>query len=1225
MLGKREGGSEGGILPPQPRRSTRTPGSARSHSYLDYPVQARPGWNNFPLFRYIFGGRRVNIIEHNLGLREIVGRQNPALTVTDLRRWSQVMIERRIQMRGDTRERMIQVVSRTVGKADPLEFVFNPRQIRAESLPINPDDFLNGFFNSIQTFLKRTLFVLPDSIRQLAPNTRSLSFQFPIHSFNFRIGNEREDVDASVTAIEEVMFIMFEQLAIEFQAVLLVKIVPILQVRSNRRTFHFLDPTALRYDPGFMIFAPNAESMVPFLNQPRIQARQPNGRYSFYSHCLNFLYRYLAETYEMEIEDFFIEASCESFTLTFSFPNAEGRTLNLLERLTTRIANIPLQRNILSIPELFKDTYVVGKEQKGKQFECFDRFTRLMIKFSREKFSAISEDLGIKLVQQVSKHSPIWREYLRRKEEVLNQWRSGSISMETSSFSILKFLEEQCGSKIHNLILTYSPDGHPEDLIFPNVENLPEVEPMALLFYYYEGDKPVGHIEFSLTSYIDTIKQRLLTMKNMKSFAMILPKNIKTNQVVYGEDLSRQIPSFTVAAYSSDQAFNAFWKMMRHKQALLHGTIYSHCFEAYKGKTVHKKTEEFYWDIETMSFGNRDPFLSVLITQNERYIFRGQECVKQTLDFLEARVMETQENIVVWTYNGSRFDNIYLLPHLRNHEILGTKTRPKIITESFYFRNPDPKRQLPIRKTLKFVDFCLTIGGGLQRAYNEIVGKDLSKAIYDVDASQFSEEYILDPVKMNKITEYCVNDCLMLGETICTFRRQLMEKNDELIILKIFGSASSLAWDIFALNYLPKTWKDKFIPTNLIRFFHDIVRESYAGGYTQCFEKIMGEGYYYDINSSYPSVMMENVPYRLFDPHFERCEENEIVAYLVYLEEWEFPKDYMFPNITQKTTQGNYYTTTGKDCWVWDHLLQWNIEHVPGFKYQENILKRIHFKCGPIFQDFINNFYHMKATSSGACKIFAKLMLNSLYGKCGEREHEKIFVVKTGGQESSASLKAKALLEEGHYYLSDEEPLGEEMDQYTILKLKPHELKDQDGPGGLVHIASWITSKARLKLFDCIRLITQELKGKVFYCDTDSIFTNVPLPSNYLHDTDLGKWKLEFTVKEGRFWGSKMYSVIDPKGEVHSHIKGVGKKYLKEMEKKLWDLPLDVQEWNEEQIQSFRIDTTFNCKWGYVMNKPFIKKVQQTCGRRRHFTGITSRPWRTVTKNGDLTGFIPRE
>ena len=1221
MLGKREGGSGTELVPA--RRSTRTPGSMRSNSYLNYPLMPNVLRRTFPLFQYTFGGRRINLVTYNnIGTRVDVQRDRATFQPSDLQRWSRVMIEERENTRVRLRTRMDELMRQTTGFSAPRQVIFNPSQNQGGSAPISYSDFIGGFFQTIQNFLKRTLYVLPQSIQQRGSTSRRLTVKFPIHNFQASVSREGAvTMDASIDALERLFHSAFVALSEELGTSFYIKIIPIFYIESSRKTFYLFDPLSKGYDPAPMLFGHNTERLV------RIHGRNAEGIYTFYRSALGFVYDVLNESYDPEFDPLFMRMECESLNITFTLtlPVAFSRLGEFLDRIQTRITNIPLQRNILSIPELFKDTYVVGKEQKGKQFECFDRFTRLMIKFAKEKFTTITEDLGIKLVQQVGKTNYVWREYLKKKEEVLLQCNTGTSTMESGSFSILKFLEEQCETRIHHLILTYSPDGHPEDLIFPEVENLPEVEPLALLFYYYEGEKPVGHIEFSLTSYIDTIKQRLLTMKNMKSFALILPKSIITRPVYYGEEISRYAPGFTVAAYSSDQAFNAFWKMMRHKQALLHGTVYSHCFEAYKGKTAHKKMEEFYWDIETMSLGVRDPFLSVLITQNERHIFRGKDCVKETLAFLEARILENKENIVVWTYNGSRFDNIYLLPHLRNHEIMGTKTRPKIISESFYFPNPDPKRQLPIRKALKFVDFCLTIGGGLQKAYNEIVRGELSKSVYDVDASKFTEEYISDPIKLDKITQYCVNDCLMLAETVCTFRSQLLRQNEELIILKVFGSASSLAWDIFAFNYLPKTWKDKFIPTNLMRFFHDIVRESYAGGYTQCFEKLMGNGYYYDINSSYPSVMMENVPYKFFDPQFEKCEEDEIVAYLVYLDEWEFPADYMFPNITQKTSQGNFYTTKGGDCWIWDHLLHWNIANVPGFKYQENHLKRIHFKCGPIFQDFINNFYKMKATSTGACKIFAKLMLNSLYGKCGEKEHEKIYVVRTGGQESSASLKVKALLEEGHYYLGDEEPLGEEDDQYTILKLKPHELKDQDGPGGLIHIASWITSKARLKLFDCIRVVTQELKGKVFYCDTDSIFTNVPLPSNYLHETDLGKWKLEFAVKEGRFWGSKMYSVFDGMGEVHSHIKGVGKKYLKEMEKKLWELPIDIQEWNDEQIESFNVDVTFDCKWGYVLNKPFIKRVQQTCGRRRHFTGVTSRPWRTVTKNGDLTGYIPRE
>ena len=67
------------------------------------------------------------------------------------------------------------------------------------------------------------------------------------------------------------------------------------------------------------------------------------------------------------------------------------------------------------------------------------------------------------------------------------------------------------------------------------------------------------------------------------------------------------------------------------------------------------------------------------------------------------------------------------------------------------------------------------------------------------------------------------------------------------------------------------------------------------------------------------------------------------------------------------------------------------------------------------------------------------------------------------------------------------------------------------GIGAFVRIASYITSLARLNLYNAARKAGVK---NVYYCDTDSLYVNDEgmdrlTNSDMVHNTELGKWKYE--------------------------------------------------------------------------------------------------------------------
>jgi hypothetical protein len=95
-----------------------------------------------------------------------------------------------------------------------------------------------------------------------------------------------------------------------------------------------------------------------------------------------------------------------------------------------------------------------------------------------------------------------------------------------------------------------------------------------------------------------------------------------------------------------------------------------------------------------------------------------------------------------------------------------------------------------------------------------------------------------------------------------------------------------------------------------------------------------------------------------------------------------------------------------------------------------------------------------------------------------------------------------------------------------------------------VPISAAITSYARIHITK-LKLDILKLAGKIYYSDTDSIVTDIKLPENMIHSSDIGKLKLEHNIKSGIFISGKLYTLINEYGEVIIKSKGVDGTSLK--------------------------------------------------------------------------------
>jgi len=633
----------------------------------------------------------------------------------------------------------------------------------------------------------------------------------------------------------------------------------------------------------------------------------------------------------------------------------------------------------------------------------------------------------------------------------------------------------------------------------------------------------------------------------------------------------------------------------------------------------------FFLDLETDTKGERKAYLLVFGNSANGWIsFKGASLFEDfvrhlrgmsypTVKKTKKQGVEYKRNIIIYSFNGGRFDYMYLLPYITG-QIAGTMTDIKYL--KFDTANC----------SFMFADLARTLSGSLK---NLAINYGLKNRKIEISLPETAPE--VGTPEFAEVEKYCIMDCMVLEEllfkfvlTITTIMNEdlpafnkTISPNNKRIHAKrpwVFKhpciSAAGLALNIYKTGSFIRdfqtgeTPKGQFMPMGLFRCEYNNVLPSYFGGHTMVYCPIAEDGiqlYYYDINSSYPHSMMSEVPLssieqtsRFHLPEFDLgiymndpdCKKYMALNYI----EFEFPQDYPFPSIPVRINEGLIWPSHGVG-YVWDDHLAWLIRKIPNFKMKQ--LSRLTFIKGRIFNNYIDTWYSKKSSTNDPLRrdLYKKL-LNSLYGKFGQQEFLEKHIVNNETMLEwlkLGNIKEIRDLGNGKYLLTPPQS-----------NVHPQHI------GSMIHIASYITSLSRLHLFKQMHKIHFKLGGKVYYCDTDSIFSSVPFPDKDISSSQLGKWKLECMGLNCLFFGSKSYYYQDEKGVDHLKFKGIPTAVMKE-NKQILTRELFGK------ASSVHIDTTWQRKYGFVLNKEMDKQVRATLTRRCYNEDKTgSRPWKDV-------------
>ena len=313
------------------------------------------------------------------------------------------------------------------------------------------------------------------------------------------------------------------------------------------------------------------------------------------------------------------------------------------------------------------------------------------------------------------------------------------------------------------------------------------------------------------------------------------------------------------------------------------------------------------------------------------------------------------------------------------------------------------------------------------------------------------------------------------------------------------------------------------------------IRQSYKGGFTYVSEKYagqeVGEGVVFDVNSLYPSRMVQNnMPFGKPEP-FEGKYEPDVI-YDLYVQKlsciFEIKPD-KIPSIQIKHSlsfMSNEYLKSSDGKVVTLCLTKPDLE-LFFEQYDVDVIEwhgGYKFKSiSGIFTKYINYWTEQKinAKKEGNAPqyLIAKLMLNSLYGKFGTG--------LTGRKKIPVKIE-----NEVHYIMTEPE----------------------EKAGVYLPVASFITAYARRYTIETSQMIrdwstARHGKDAYLYSDTDSIHANLSKEDvealSYIIDIDdfrLGAWKHESSFVKAKFIRQKCYIEQDYDGSINVTIAGFPKK-----------------------------------------------------------------------------------
>lgn len=183
------------------------------------------------------------------------------------------------------------------------------------------------------------------------------------------------------------------------------------------------------------------------------------------------------------------------------------------------------------------------------------------------------------------------------------------------------------------------------------------------------------------------------------------------------------------------------------------------------------------------------------------------------------------------------------------------------------------------------------------------------------------------------------------------------------------------------------------------------------------------------------------------------------------------------------------------------------------------------------FKAYIHHFYELKKHAVGVMRFICKLQLNGIYGYFGRGlDLLKCQIVTT--RELKEYLSSRIIhnlirVTKDIYILLLSNLNHKNLDELNITTDNSNNSQFTSKTKSKVAIAAAVTANARIHMID-LKMKLYELGINVYYSDTDSVFTEKPIPKHFI-SKELGDLKDELNggvIAKVYFLGIKQYGYI---------------------------------------------------------------------------------------------------
>ncbi len=497
-------------------------------------------------------------------------------------------------------------------------------------------------------------------------------------------------------------------------------------------------------------------------------------------------------------------------------------------------------------------------------------------------------------------------------------------------------------------------------------------------------------------------------------------------------------------------------------------------------------------DIETASDGS---LLDIgLVYENEYCTFSDWRDFSTFIDTLlqNAPSREIKRRYAsIYAHNGGKFDWLHycdwLLENNAAREIYVIMSEQMIIGTKVTLQSGTV---ITLCDSLRLMPYALSkIASAMNKQYQKLYTGEYITHMEDMK-KEVPEEYY----------SYLKNDVLALQEALYLF----WEK-----IYRIAGNIGRLPMTLPSLSL--RLFRKGLTDAIIVPWNDDIkefTRRAYTGGRVECYKPgLYNHVQVYDVNSMYPYCMANfPVPVSARSRWVTHFNMNSLAFYEVTYDQDntsippilrdEISKEFQYAG------RGVYHTQEIK------LLRQYGgtVKVHKGLEFQDTAI---------LFKDFVSQWYGLrqeaKATADQALDFISKILLNSLYGKFGQRPVSKHLELATNEKIAKYVAQRKKVTVKGDFLLIEEQNHVEH--EFTA-------------------IAATITAMARVTLYHHIL----RFGSSYLYSDTDSVHT---LPHEIATTDGLGGFKLEYEG-EGVYLGKKLYAIHTGVTEVIK-AKGIGR------------------------------------------------------------------------------------